>query len=924
MTTTKIVPTETQLQRSSGLHPELQQLYDRSCDWECKLSFEEVDESKNGDRRKHNLCECLKEGNEYMFPAKFHGLAAKEKLVTALKLSALKAGFCLVTGSSTMSLPPTTKRCAERVRATVIRFQCDHGRLHRQEGPKSSKSTDMDVCNSDSTGQPIVSKKNTSAKRPLTRDRLCPFHLTVYMIREDFVVDAGRWFLGKLLKDNRPTCARHRGHIRIAPDLLPKHIRTMSDEEKKLARECSQLHLSATASAALLNIRNELGVAHTPAQLHYMSTQERITELGLALSATNADKLVKSFSNRTDVCWAIMTFDPQAGVLLESTVKGDATTTDPESISCDVTFGTENTKKQLFTLATRDGNNKAFNCGVAYIPNGQAWVFWHCFRYCLKTLWGETVTKRVSLMCTDGCVQEYQAFINNTGEGGTFPNAVHTLCYFHTATLSFNKNVSLPVGTDPEEMHRAIDVVRWFVKSWFFDLESCEEYNHSRSYLIAWLEQGSGSVLTPHIVNSIKTWVTTHLRPLEKMWLNFERLYLCTMDLRTTSISESMHASMKSGFDGVRAGMDTTSSANAVVGKSTRRQKQQQRLNAREQERTVKWSEMPTTRHLTEYCLMKAKEEWDVANSLVVIHAKMDPGEWWVFKEHDSCGGLSAPPGYTRLRRAKVVHQNFLWCSCGLPSRMKYPCRHIYAVTKQVSMNMFGVRWHSRFQHYYGRDGAEDWTAVFDSMMADEFERDNKNGEVINIEGMDFLSEQPESWLSIQDDNNTLVAQGKHLHELTWVQKKVAVKGVPLPEIRMTVEAAIRGTNDEQEPIFEVGTDDDQEPMFEVECHIPDTIHNLQVSQQNAVTSLRHQKNAADAQVTELFRTALNLAGQRSGHIELLKDHLQEVIRKMNSDIASGNEHHKRSSGYAFPETGRSNKRVEKRKKCHNEREARS
>ncbi|KAG7348757.1 hypothetical protein IV203_011354 [Nitzschia inconspicua] len=148
------------------------------------------------------------------------------------------------------------------------------------------------------------------------------------------------------------------------------------------------------------------------------------------------------------------------------------------------------------------------------------------------------------------------------------------------------------------------------------------------------------------------------------------------MDLRTTSISESMHASMKSGFDGVRAGMDTTSSANAVVGKSTRRQKQQQRLNAREQERTVKWSEMPTTRHLTEYCLMKAKEEWDVANSLVVIHAKMDPGEWWVFKEHDSCGGLSAPPGYTRLRRVKVVHQNFLWCSCGLPSRMKYPCRH--------------------------------------------------------------------------------------------------------------------------------------------------------------------------------------------------------------------------------------------------------
>ncbi|KAG7337560.1 hypothetical protein IV203_019815 [Nitzschia inconspicua] len=134
----------------------------------------------------------------------------------------------------------------------------------------------------------------------------------------------------------------------------------------------------------------------------------------------------------------------------------------------------------------------------------------------------------------------------------------------------------------------------------------------------------------------------------------------------------------------------------------------------------------------------------------------------------------------------------------------------------------------------------------------------------------------------------------------------VAVKGVPLPEIRRTVD---------QETIFEVGTNDDQEPNFEVECHIPDTIHNLQASQKNAVTSHRHQKYAADAQVTEIFRIALNLAGQRSSHIELLTDHLQETIREMNRDIASGNEHHKRSSEYAFPETGRSNKRVEKRKK---------
>ncbi|KAG7351278.1 MULE transposase domain containing protein [Nitzschia inconspicua] len=297
----------------------------------------------------------------------------------------------------------------------------------------------------------------------------------------------------------------------------------------------------------------------------------------------------------------------------------------PESISCDVTFGTENTKKQLFTLAARDGNNKAVNCGRAFIPFGQAWVFWHCFRYCVKVFWGESITNRVSLMCTDGCVQEYQAFINNTGDRETFPNAVHTLCYFHTATLSFNNNVSLPPGIAPEAMQRAIDVVRWFVKSWFFEVENCEEYIHSRSSLIAWLERGGGSVLESHTVNSIKTWITTHLRPLEKMWLNFERLYLCTMDLRTTSISESLHSSMKSGHDGVRAGMDTAKFRQHNCRKI---QPSTERETATKRSGTVKNGEMVTNAYgctLDGVLSEGRKERVESSTSLIVVHAKIDP-----------------------------------------------------------------------------------------------------------------------------------------------------------------------------------------------------------------------------------------------------------------------------------------------------------
>ena len=53
----------------------------------------------------------------------------------------------------------------------------------------------------------------------------------------------------------------------------------------------------------------------------------------------------------------------------------------PESLCCDTTFGTENTKKELFDVAGLDGNNKGFNAGRAYIPNAQQWVFSYIFKY---------------------------------------------------------------------------------------------------------------------------------------------------------------------------------------------------------------------------------------------------------------------------------------------------------------------------------------------------------------------------------------------------------------------------------------------------------------------------------------------------------------------------------------------------------------
>ena len=73
----------------------------------------------------------------------------------------------------------------------------------------------------------------------------------------------------------------------------------------------------------------------------------------------------------------------------------------PEFCAADTTFGTNNENKELFTLAFKDGNNKAFNGGRCFIPNTQKWVFAMMFKHCLPQFWGHKITNNVRLLLTE-------------------------------------------------------------------------------------------------------------------------------------------------------------------------------------------------------------------------------------------------------------------------------------------------------------------------------------------------------------------------------------------------------------------------------------------------------------------------------------------------------------------------------------------
>ena len=108
----------------------------------------------------------------------------------------------------------------------------------------------------------------------------------------------------------------------------------------------------------------------------------------------------------------------------------------------------------MFTIAGKDGNNKAFNAARAYIPNAQKWIFSTLFKDRLPLFFGKLIMERNRLLLTDGCSNEYISFISNIGENGSFKNSCHGLCYFHIAIQGWNSHKLALKKNQIESFHK--------------------------------------------------------------------------------------------------------------------------------------------------------------------------------------------------------------------------------------------------------------------------------------------------------------------------------------------------------------------------------------------------------------------------------------------------------------------------------------
>ena len=297
--------------------------------------------------------------------------------------------------------------------------------------------------------------------------------------------------------------------------------------------------------------------------------------------------------------------------------------------------------------------------------------------------------------------------------------------------------------TDLEAVSKANafkDVLRRWVKTWFFDLETKAEYDDSKNCCLEWIDEEIRLGKVGGLMGSkAKKWIKD-LDSRSSYWANYSRLYTSGMDQRCTSIGEQMHWHIKSGHNGVKSSMSTATAAVNILTKSKRRTDDFSQSNAYQCLRKKLWTVADEVQqYLIDHAASETQIQIDLANFCKVIHVKRDMFFVLDNKEAILRHRRKLPeviPEYERLRQVEIVKDKYESCTCGYPARLKRPCSHVIAVFGGISFSMFGVRWFSGYQHNFQREDEDEKSSLFRVIENKEFKRDMENGEYVLVEGL--------------------------------------------------------------------------------------------------------------------------------------------------------------------------------------------
>lgn len=393
----------------------------------------------------------------------------------------------------------------------------------------------------------------------------------------------------------------------------------------------------------------------------------------------------------------------------------------PDVMAADVTEQTNKEKRPLLLLGSLTSNNESFTFCRAFLPSMQRWVFDWFFSTAVPALFPQETLHRNSLMLTDGDSKEYGAFMDAAELH--FPNSRHRLCSWHLMDRGLKKTRIYQYASSLNVLSTNYfnGMINW-VKSWFYTLETMEEYTDSRERLFEWLAtEEMRLVLGATIIDTFLRFIAEKLDPYKMRWLCASFLHIRSLDRKSTQFLEAENSVLKTQEGGPKPNEGIDIAAGNIDKQSKRRWQHKDRNYALAVDQlSIQHQEIHKKCQVNMYCLEKIIFQSDQGKEYSLLRESETS---FLVKRSDSLGPASASiqtidpnspdfehfivPQYSRTRRVSIVEGKYMKCSCGLFSRCGYPCRHIYAVLKRPPRTQDTIpRYHVHYSHLFNRHEA--------------------------------------------------------------------------------------------------------------------------------------------------------------------------------------------------------------------------
>ena len=187
-----------------------------------------------------DLRTILKGNERFELPSHFNGIEFKKHLITALKISAMKSGFSLIHHSS------KSAKQMDKDTSAYLTLQCQHGVTYY--------------------GKDKSFKQVFQTKLSRKCDVKCQFRINLSLHKHSNI-----WSIHNTKGKNKSTADYHVGHFKMDASHIHTNLNLLPKDEILLAKQCSQLNMTSSNMASLVNIRDVLGIENnwTRHQIYY-------------------------------------------------------------------------------------------------------------------------------------------------------------------------------------------------------------------------------------------------------------------------------------------------------------------------------------------------------------------------------------------------------------------------------------------------------------------------------------------------------------------------------------------------------------------------------------------------------------------------------------------------------------------------------